>query len=290
MSALDKLFGPIAVNDNSPKCARCEAPFEPRHGKRFCSDACQRADHNDRRRGDKDARLAGAPEHVCEHCGETFRRRKDRNNTARFCSRDCSNASGANISETQRLRSLASSLSVSFTIRRCLCIECGNRFNGRTLGDRCCSDQCLSAYSRKKYIAYNDNGRDRSPRPCATCGGVFEPEYGDRRRKFCSKECNAKSAEAKAIRKAAKMRRKCAVVEAVDPIEVFNRDGWRCQLCGVKTPKKLRGTYEDLAPELDHIIPISVGGEHSYRNTQCACRRCNASKSAIPLGQLRLFG
>lgn len=294
MSVIDKLFGPIAANDNSPECERCGASFTPRHGKRFCSDACQRAGYADRTRGDKDKRLQSAPEHVCEHCGASFRRRKDKNNAARFCSRECGFAAKSNLMVEQRvspeLRDAASLLSVSYSVARCVCRQCGSRFAGGSLADRYCSEACDAEYKRARYVAHNDNGRDRSPRPCSTCGTVFAPEYGDRRRKFCSSECNAKSDAAKATRKAAKMRRRCAVVEAVDPLSVFERDGWRCQLCGVKTPKRLRGTYDHKAPELDHIVPISLGGEHSYRNTQCSCRKCNAAKSNTLLGQLRLFG
>ncbi|MHB8123996.1 MAG: HNH endonuclease [Desulfuromonadaceae bacterium] len=79
-------------------------------------------------------------------------------------------------------------------------------------------------------------------------------------------------------------------VEAVNPIRVFERDRWKCQLCKRATPRKLRGTLDDRAPELDHIKPISKGGEHSYRNTQCACRACNLAKSDRPMGQMLLIG
>lgn len=81
-----------------------------------------------------------------------------------------------------------------------------------------------------------------------------------------------------------------ATTEKVDPFKVFDRDRWRCQLCGIKTPKAKRGGFEKDAPELDHIVPLSKGGEHSYRNTHCACRRCNGSKKDATRGQFRLFG
>jgi 5-methylcytosine-specific restriction endonuclease McrA len=90
--------------------------------------------------------------------------------------------------------------------------------------------------------------------------------------------------------KAAKLRRRGAAVETIDPVKVLIRDRWTCQLCGAATPKRLRGSYDDRAPEVDHIVPIAAGGEHSYANTQCACRRCNLDKSDKPLGQMRLFG
>ena len=76
--------------------------------------------------------------------------------------------------------------------------------------------------------------------------------------------------------------------EHIDPIAVFNRDRWRCQLCGCSTPKRLRGQMVDRAPELDHIVPLGSGGAHTWVNVHCACRKCNGQKHANPLGQLRL--
>lgn len=78
-------------------------------------------------------------------------------------------------------------------------------------------------------------------------------------------------------------------VESFSPIEVFERDGYRCQLCGCKTQPGY-SIYHSKRPELDHIIPLSLGGEHSKRNTQCLCRHCNATKRNTGKDdQLRLF-
>ncbi|MGE3807155.1 MAG: HNH endonuclease [Gemmataceae bacterium] len=113
---------------------------------------------------------------------------------------------------------------------------------------------------------------------------------------YCSESCakaayrgsQAFKAHKRARRKADKYRRRASVIERFDPLEVLARDRWRCQLCGVKTPERLRGTYQPNAPELDHIIPIALGGSHSRANTQCACRSCNGTKGARELGQLLL--
>lgn len=78
--------------------------------------------------------------------------------------------------------------------------------------------------------------------------------------------------------------------ERFKPIEIFMRDGWRCQICGVSTPQTRRGTYHKNAPELDHIIPLSKGGKHTRTNVQCACRACNGEKSdKVVMGQMGLF-
>lgn len=75
----------------------------------------------------------------------------------------------------------------------------------------------------------------------------------------------------------------------MDPIVVFERDSWRCQMCRKKTRRDLRGLKMPLSPELDHIAPLAQGGEHTYKNTQCLCYPCNSAKGAKLMGQLRLF-
>ena len=47
---------------------------------------------------------------------------------------------------------------------------------------------------------------------------------------------------------------------------VFARDSHRCQYCG-------RG-----AENLDHVMPRSRGGGHSWENVVASCRACNARK------------
>jgi 5-methylcytosine-specific restriction endonuclease McrA len=49
---------------------------------------------------------------------------------------------------------------------------------------------------------------------------------------------------------------------------ILRRDGHRCQYCG----------RADLALTIDHIQPISRGGEETWENLVCACVRCNNSK------------
>ena len=119
---------------------------------------------------------------------------------------------------------------------------------------------------------------------CRECGDAFVQVYGDKRRVYCSIACQHKSTK-RTARLKRRARERTARVESVNPFRVFERDGWRCYLCGTETSRMLRGTIHPLAPELDHIIPLSKGGEHSYSNTACSCRRCNAAKSDKVIGQ-----
>jgi len=69
-----------------------------------------------------------------------------------------------------------------------------------------------------------------------------------------------------------------ATAEDFSPKEVFIRDKYICQSCGVKTRPDYKNPNHAKFPNLDHIIPLSIGGEHSRCNTQCLCRKCNLEK------------
>lgn len=57
---------------------------------------------------------------------------------------------------------------------------------------------------------------------------------------------------------------------------VFARDGNRCQYCG-------RG-----AECLDHVIPRSKGGLHTWENVVACCRACNVRKADHYLAETRM--
>lgn len=47
---------------------------------------------------------------------------------------------------------------------------------------------------------------------------------------------------------------------------IFARDQYRCQYCGAP------------AENIDHIVPRSRGGQHTWDNVVASCRSCNARK------------
>ena len=53
---------------------------------------------------------------------------------------------------------------------------------------------------------------------------------------------------------------------AVNRRTVFARDGQHCQYCG------------SAAESIDHVMPRSRGGTHTWDNVVAACRRCNTRK------------
>src|SRR5215212_6556171 len=60
--------------------------------------------------------------------------------------------------------------------------------------------------------------------------------------------------------------------------EVFIRDGYTCQYCGRQAG--------DLT--IDHVIPRSRGGPHTWDNLVSACKTCNHRKGGKSLGEARM--
>lgn len=56
--------------------------------------------------------------------------------------------------------------------------------------------------------------------------------------------------------------------------EVLRRDKHTCQYCGRSAP--------DVAIEVDHLVPVSLGGTDEPSNLVTACEQCNRGKSSVP--------
>lgn len=57
--------------------------------------------------------------------------------------------------------------------------------------------------------------------------------------------------------------------------EVFKRDSFTCQYCGVVAP--------DVILHVDHICPVSAGGDNDITNLITSCQECNSGKGARTL-------
>ena len=78
-------------------------------------------------------------------------------------------------------------------------------------------------------------------------------------------------------RRARKARVRDAYVEPVLASEVMHRDRWVCGLCGGDIPPGAEWP-DRLSASVDHIIPLSRGGEHSIANVQASHLGCNSRK------------
>lgn len=204
--------------------------------------------------------------YVCKRCGIGFRAQSYR----AHCSKEC------NAAYIESLK------------RKATCKKCGTVFRPKNPRHwQYCSRECSYADISTWYVA--PTAEYRSIRyskvdfkPCQVCGKTFtEVERGAQTCLGCRGKLGAHNVARRSLRKHHIRRAKNAGVayENLDPLVVFERANWVCQICGGRTPPEKRGTYDDDAPELDHIIPMSIGGPHMLFNVQCTCKKCNREKS-----------
>ena len=70
---------------------------------------------------------------------------------------------------------------------------------------------------------------------------------------------------------------------------IFERDGWICGICGRKINRRLKNP-NPFSVSIDHIIPLSKGGDDSPTNVQAAHLRCNMSKNNKIIYKCKLYG
>lgn len=205
---------------------------------------------------------------TCEWCREQFiPKRPDR---TRFCGRKCS--FGYRAQQKAHRAGTRAAKPVWFKA----CRECGQLFTAKTEAASVCGKNC-DARARYRHKTLHR----RKHRTCVACGRQFFTDYGNKRTLFCSKRCLRRTHHQSHHSNHRKRARHYGVqYEPIDRIKVFERDGWRCQICGETTAKEMIGTFSDDAPELDHRIPMAKGGGHTWENVQCAHRGCNNRKGA----------
>lgn len=116
--------------------------------------------------------------------------------------------------------------------------------------------------------------------PCRECGDLFVAKMSGSWPQYCSERC-AKRNRRRRDKKARNRRiRTAATRESIDLAALALRDGWRCHICGRRVTRK---TWS-----MDHLVPLSDGGEHTYANVALAHSRCNAMRGRTGHAQLRL--
>lgn len=111
---------------------------------------------------------------------------------------------------------------------------------------------------------------------CCVCGKPFET-YNPAQ-KTCSKECGRKLQNAHRDKRIPKEQ----IVDKDITLEaLYKRDSGVCYLCGKKCDwdDKQYGHVGPKYPTIEHIIPISRGGLHSWDNVRLAHFGCNCKKA-----------
>jgi 5-methylcytosine-specific restriction endonuclease McrA len=285
------------------ECKSCGNPFMSNGLTKYCSDECRRqaknkrmynhlygdpVKHEEKKKRDREyhknpKRKEGIKTAVKKHYIKKKKQRLINGNERQR--KECAKYGIDFKTLTDNEKAIVNLQTKSMRLYSIVCKECGKpyvkEYNAVTRKDR--DLYCDTCIRGKRMMGKVFELREVT---CNVCG---EKIIGKHNKRTCPK-CEAiKHKEYRRITKHRKRARSKSVKsESYSPTAVFERDKWICQLCGDKLNKKLRGTFDDKAPELDHIIPLSKGGDDMMYNVQCACRKCNSTKSNKMIGQLRI--
>lgn len=179
----------------------------------------------------------------CLVCGSLLHRPK-RGRVGRFCSSACRNIHHVPVRDVR-------------------CKGCGEMIKMR------CGCWCRPCRARKRNALESKKCKGLVYQ-CRYCGSNYQPTV--RFQRYCSQKCNDAHHKAKK-----RCHRKNQFVENVTVPMLLERNGDRCGICGEKVDAGLRFPHPD-SPSVDHIIPVTKGGEHSMANCQLAHLGCNARK------------
>jgi len=165
----------------------------------------------------------------------------------------------------------------------------------------------LDRWTCGEHSWYRDTLEAHSPQAatCKHCGTrwVYWPTitrggyHKYARQAYCSKKCRARanrSSESSNI--GHRLRKYGSQDKPRDVIkldELIERDGGICHLCGEATNKKDSWLDENgyhvcgaKYPTIDHVIPLSKGGTHTWNNVKLACRNCNSHRGSKALDEI----
>ncbi len=192
---------------------------------------------------------------TCKVCGSRFSRKPRRGRLSHYCSDDC-RIEGVKLYGQERrkrigigLRAKGLNWSSVHKLKTFTCKLCKTPFERRQRKAFYCSDHCFAADMKRRGI--------KPPTPQR----IYE-------------SINAKWDHWTKIRRKRIAERS---LEDFSRDEIFERDKWRCGVCGKKIDPDLKFPHP-MSCTTDHVKPLHAGGVHIKANMQCAHLRCNVLK------------
>lgn len=165
------------------------------------------------------------------------------------------------------------------------CMGCFNSFNADRPTHKYCSNECqkLVAWEWREARMLDTGADDEAMR------NHFQhrPKAMRRKRTYAAQNKEGQddmASYAIAMRELREERKKKGKCDKVDLGELIERDKSICYLCGGKVSARRKagkdGTWkaDPKYPTMDHVIPLSRDGEHTWSNIKLAHWECNRRK------------
>ena len=222
----------------------------------------------------------------CPVCGEMFlgkmqyQNNKSASRPKLFCSRRCAHQVGVLRRQSDkaltRSRIRRGSERLNIIVKK-MCRTCDKRFviSQGKYKLFCCED-CRSAnMAHRRHVA-----RSRI-HGCVVCGAAYVGVSWVYCSEICRKKKEKQQRRIDRARRAARMsaRKRGWIIDAepIDPLAVFDNCLWLCGICGERVDHKQRMPHP-LGAEMDHVVPLSKGGQHVRKNVQLTHSVCNNAK------------
>jgi hypothetical protein len=263
-------------------CQDCGTPFlAPRHKTLRCED-CKKAVAREYQRKIRAAHPKAPREFRCVTCGGKIDR-KGNSGLPRYCGPCAREAVELSRRRAEAKRRLP---------RVTHCGYCGDKLPKPRQRSRTRA-RCFKC-SRQRHYAYMKVRTDRRrgfEASCADCGQVFQLKRKGPMGSRCP-ECFRAWFRGlqNGYSHVRRVRRRAGSHEKFSSAEIFERDGWKCGICRRRISKRLQHPHPRSA-SLDHVVPLSQGGNHLRSNARAAHLRCNISRGNRGGGeQLALIG
>lgn len=167
------------------------------------------------------------------------------------------------------------------------CFRCTKSYKPTHHGQRYCSLRCSGRREHPEFCTRLGCGKPHRAKGLCITHYNMVYQLGSQKTWPAKPETRRRSLKAKTQRRRVVL---AAASEIVHAHLVGERDRWRCGICRKPIDQTL--AYPDPgSPSLDHIVPVSEGGQHTYANTRIAHLRCNHARGNRGGGeQLALLG
>lgn len=233
--------------------------------------------------------------YICNYCGKEFIGKRDKRYNIYFCSKEChTNYDRDNYKERFKSKNKKFDL-IQYVGKNeviIACKNCGNRINTNSTNamKKTYCIYCNKSNKLKRNLIINTlKYYDNQIALVDKLNESITKKYEKVVLKDKQKEETRRNRRAREKRHELTRKRTAELNGRVDnDIELsrlYKRDKGICYICGLKCDYK-DFKYDDnnnfivgkTYPSIDHYIPISKGGTHSWDNVRLACYWCNVNK------------